>query len=147
MQFTALLISALVGVSLIVQVGANATMRAHLGSAMGAALVNFVVGIVALIVVALVGREPLPTAGQFAAAPWWAWLGGLIGAAYVASSTVLGPALGAAAFTAIVVAGQMLGSLVVDNYGLMGFAQRSADPLRILGAVLVVAGVVLLSRR
>ncbi|MBP6515275.1 MAG: DMT family transporter [Steroidobacteraceae bacterium] len=147
MQLTAALITALIGASLVVQIGLNASMRAHVGSAAGAAFVNFAVGTVALALYAVATRAPIPSGAQLAGVPWWAWMGGLFGACYVAASTVLGPLLGGAAFVALVVAGQMLTSLYIDHYGLLGFAQRPVDFVRLLGAALVVVGVVLLVRR
>ncbi len=147
MQLTAALITALIGASLVVQIGLNASMRTHVGSAAGAAFVNFAVGTVALALYAVATRAPIPSGAQLAGVPWWAWMGGLFGACYVAASTVLGPLLGGAAFVALVVAGQMLTSLYIDHYGLLGFAQRPVDFVRLLGAALVVVGVVLLVRR
>jgi len=79
--------------------------------------------------------------------PAWAWFGGLLGAAYVASTTVLGPRLGAAALLALTLAGQMVAALVVDKYGVVGFPQSAITPARLLGAVLVIAGALLIVRR
>lgn len=146
MYTTAFLTTALIGVALAVQVGLNSIMRVHAGSAITAALINFAVGTVALAAAVFVMRTPLPTVGQLAGAPWWAWLAGFAGAAYVASSAVIGPLIGGAAFLALIVAGQMVGSLALDHYGLLGFPERPADAMRILGAALVVVGVVLLAR-
>lgn len=142
----AYLITAAIGGVLAVQVGLNAVMRGHSGSALSAALINFVVGSVALAAVLFATRVPLPTVAQLAGAPWWAWLAGLGGAAYVASSAVLGPMIGGAAFLACVVAGQMVASLLLDHYGWLGFPERPVAAARLLGAALVVLGVVLLAR-
>lgn len=146
MHTSAYLITAFIGGLLAVQVGLNAIMRSHSGSALSAALINFVIGSIGLALVLLATRTPLPTGAQLAGAPWWAWLAGLGGAAYVASSAVVGPLIGGAAFIAFVVAGQMLASMLLDHYGWLGFPERPADIGRIVGALLVVAGVVLLAR-
>lgn len=135
-----------VGAALSVQVGLNAILRAHFGHAAWAAFVNFGIGTVALLVFAVLVRAPAPTGAQFSAVPWWALLGGFLGALYVASSAVLGPQLGVAVMTALVVAGQMFAALLIDHYGWLGFQERPATVARILGALLVVVGVVLLSR-
>ena len=79
--------------------------------------------------------------------PGWAWLGGLLGAAYVASTTVLGTRLGAAAMLALVLAGQMIAALAVDQFGVLGFPQNAVTPARLLGAVLVIVGALLIVRR
>jgi transporter family-2 protein len=146
MHTTAYLITALVGMALAVQVGLNSIVRLHVGSAAGAALINFVVGTVALAAALLVTRAPVPSASQLAGLPWWAWLAGLAGATYVASSAVIGPMIGGAAFIALIVAGQMIGAMTLDHFGALGFPPRPVDGLRLAGAALVVLGVVLLSR-
>ena len=138
--------AAMVGAGLTVQVGMNATVRFAIGSPVLAAIVNFVVGLGALILVAVVsGSRWVP--GSTATVPAWAWFGGLLGAVYVASTTVLGPRLGAAALLAFTLTGQMLAALIVDHYGIIGFPQSPVTPSRLLGAALLVAGVLLIMRR
>jgi transporter family-2 protein len=140
------LIAVLVGAGLTVQVGMNATVRLAIGSPMLAAIVNFVVGLAGLVVVALAsGARWAP--GSAAAVPAWAWFGGLLGAAYVASTTVLGPRLGAATLLALTLGGQMAAALAVDHYGVIGFPQSPLTASRLLGAALLVAGVLLIMRR
>jgi transporter family-2 protein len=140
------LIAALVGAGLTVQVGMNATVRLAVGSPMLAAIVNFVIGLAALLVVALASGARW-TPGSAATVPAWAWFGGVLGAAYVASTTVLGPRLGAATLLALTLAGQMAAALAVDHYGVIGFPQSPLTASRLLGAALLVAGVLLIMRR
>jgi len=140
------LIAALVGAGLTVQVGMNATMRLAIGSPMLAAIVNFVVGLAGLAIVALASGARW-TPGSAATVPAWAWFGGLLGAAYVASTTVLGPRLGAATLLALTLAGQMAAALAVDHYGVIGFPQSPLTASRLVGAALLVAGVLLIMRR
>jgi transporter family-2 protein len=140
------LMAALVGAGLTVQVGMNATVRSFIGSPVLAAIVNFVVGLAALVLVAVASGARW-TPGATTAVPAWAWFGGLLGAAYVAATTVLGPRLGAAALLALTLAGQMAAALVVDHYGALGFPQSPVTPARLLGAALLLAGVLLIMRR
>jgi len=72
------------------------------------------------------------------------WSGGIFGAIYIAVSILLIPRLGAAMVIALIVAGQMLGSLVFDHFGLLGVPMHPASLPRLLGAALLVGGVVLL---
>lgn len=138
--------AALVGAGLTIQVGMNATVRFAIGSPVLAAIVNFVVGLGALAIIAVAsGARWAP--GSTAAVPAWAWFGGLLGAAYVASTTVLGPRLGAAALLALTLGGQMVAALIVDHYGVIGFPQSPITPSRLVGAALLVAGVLLIMRR
>lgn len=139
-------VAALVGAGLTVQVGMNAAVRVAIGSPVLAAIVNFVVGLGALVLVAVASGVRW-TPGSTTAIPAWAWFGGLLGAAYVAATTVLGPRLGAAALLALTLAGQMLAALAVDHYGVIGFPQSPVTPARVLGAALLVAGALLIIRR
>ena len=74
------------------------------------------------------------------------WMGGLFGATYVAASALLAPRLGSAPLLALLVGGQLLMSLVLDHYGWVGFAAHEMNVWRVVGAVLLVAGVVLIVR-
>jgi transporter family-2 protein len=132
------------GVVLIVQVGVNTTLRNALGAPVMAALVSFLVGSVALVVFLLVTRAPWPAREQWAAIPWWAWFGGLLGAFYVVSTIIAGPRIGAAALLALIVLGQLVTSLLVDQFGWLGFPQHSMTALRLLGALLLFSGVLLI---
>jgi transporter family-2 protein len=140
------LLAFLVGAGLTVQVGMNATVREALGSPILASIVNFVIGLLALALLALAGGSRIP-AGGLAAVPHWAWLAGLLGAAYVAATTVLGPRLGAAVLLAIILCGQMAAALLVDHLGAIGFPQIPVTPSRLVGALLLVVGVLLIMRR
>jgi len=140
------LVAALVGAGLTIQVGMNATVRMTIGSPILATIVNFGVGLAALVLLAVAsGARMVP--GSAAVVPAWAWLGGLLGAAYVAATTVLGPKLGAATLLALTLAGQMMAALLVDHYGVIGFPQNPLTPTRLLGTALLVVGVLLIMRR
>ncbi|MBA3522494.1 MAG: DMT family transporter [Gemmatimonadales bacterium] len=136
----------LIGVLLPLQTGINAQLRITLGAPLAAALVSFLVGSAGLIVLAVITGVSLPVFAAWDRSPWWHWIGGLLGAVYVASVIVLAPRLGAATLIAAVVAGQMLASLVVDHYGWVGFAAHPATAVRIVGAALIIVGVVLVQR-
>ena len=134
------------GILLPVQAGVNAQLRTVLGAPLAATLVSFLVGTAALALAAAGGRIPLPLGSAFATSQWWHWVGGLIGAVYVAGAIVLAPRLGAATLTAAVVTGQMLASLVLDHFGWVGFPVHEMSPQRLLGAGLIIAGVMLVQR-
>ena len=141
-----LLLALAVGIVLPIQAGINAQLRTALGHPISAALVSFLVGTIALAAVQLALRVPLPLREGAARSSWWQWSGGLLGAAYIAAAVVLAPRLGAATLIATVVAGQMLASVTLDHYGLVGYALHPINAWRILGVVLVIGGVVLIQR-
>jgi bacterial/archaeal transporter family-2 protein len=131
------------GVVLPFQAGINAQLADWLGSPVRAAFVSFLVGTIVLLAAAALVFKPLPSWGRLGDTPWWVWIGGALGAFYVAASIVTAPRLGAATLIALVVAGQALASLVVDHYGWVGFEAQPITAGRIVGMLLVGAGVAL----
>jgi len=147
MSLVAFLLALIAGVTLTVQIGANSAARGYLGGdALMATLVSFLIGSAALLLYVLLARTPWPSRSGLLAAPWWIWTGGLLGAFYVASSVLAGPRLGAALFLSLAVLGQLSSSIMVDHFGWLGFEPHPATLARVAGAVLMVAGVVLISR-
>jgi transporter family-2 protein len=125
------------GVVLPVQFGVNSQLRTFVGGPLAAAAV-------ALGVAALVVQRSLP--GSVASAPWWAWTGGLLGALFVLASIILTPRLGAATTIGLILTGQVLASIVIDHFGLIRVPVHEASFPRIIGALLIVAGVVMVQR-
>jgi transporter family-2 protein len=134
------------GFGLTLQIGMNSQLRRSLGSAYPAALVSFLVGTVALVLLVLVTRTSVPSRDTLAAIPWWAWFGGLLGAFYVAISTIVAAELGASSLLALVIAGQLAMALVIDNYGWLGLPVNPLTWTRVLGVALLGAGVWLVAR-
>jgi transporter family-2 protein len=126
-----------------VQFGINAQLATWLDSPVRAAFVSFLTGTIILAVAAALVFKPVPSLNRLGQAPWWVWLGGALGAFYVAGSIVSAPRLGAAALIAAVVAGQSIASIVVDHFGWVGFEPKHVSPGRLVGIALVGAGVVL----
>jgi transporter family-2 protein len=140
------LLAAAAGVSLVIQVALNAKLREGLASWSWAGLISYIGGTLTMLFVLALQRPGWPSAAARDALPWSAWIGGFFGAIYIVLAIALLPRLGAASLVALVVAGQMLASSVFDHYGLLGIPQHVATPSRIAGAVLIVAGVVLMRR-
>jgi transporter family-2 protein len=132
------------GVSFVVQQAVNSNLRAEIGSAWWAGFVSYLGGTLAMLVMIALLREPLLSAATAARSSWLSWTGGIFGAIYIAVSIFLLPRLGTATVVALIVVGQMLGSLAFDHFGLLGVPQHAASPLRILGAGLLVLGVALI---
>ena len=105
-----------IGVLLPVQVGVNAELARHINSSVLAALVSFLVGGMCLILGAAVFKAPLPTFAQVVSLPAWLWGGGLIGALVVLGSIVAGPKIGALALVSLLLAGQLVASILIDHY-------------------------------
>lgn len=134
------------GAAAAVQAGVNGRLGADLRHPVLAALASFLVGTLALVLFVLVGRVPMPSSDVLARVPWWAWTGGFLGAVCVAAIIVAVPKVGAATTIGVLVAGQMLTSVVLDHCGALGLERHPVTPARLLGIALVIAGVALLRR-
>jgi transporter family-2 protein len=141
-----IVVAVLIGLLLPVQAGVNAQLRLTLGHPLTTAFVSFAVGTLGLGLLLLFARVPAVSARSVAEAPAWHWVGGLLGAVYIAAAVVLAPRLGAATMIASIVTGQMLASVALDHFGWVGFAQHPASLPRLLGAVLIVVGVTLIRK-
>ncbi len=143
MQISYALLAITIGAGVAVQAGLNAQLRSYVGHPMSAALVNFVVGTLCLVGLLLVLRVPWPAASAIKPAPVWLWLGGMLGAFYVASAALIAPRFGAGVMFALLIAGQVAMSLILDHYGWIGFPKHPLSLWRIVGGALLIMGVVL----
>jgi len=140
-----IVVALVIGALLPLQALINARLGALTHGALYASFVSFLVGTCLLGALLLATRTPLLPAQSLAALPSWIWLGGAIGAAFVFAATLLVPKLGAGAMICLVVLGQVLASLALDHFGVLG-AQRPADALRMFGGLLVIVGAALVVR-
>ena len=131
------------GAMLPIQFGINAQLAHWIDSPLRATLVSFVVGTLALFAATVAFARGWPGSERIGAAPWWVWVGGLLGAFYVLGSVVTAPRLGAATLVALILAGQAVASLLVDHFGWVGFDENPITPGRLAGMGLVAAGVAL----
>ncbi len=134
------------GAGLAVQAGVNAKLRQVSGEPLFAGLVNFAVGVVPIAAFFLISRAVWPPQERLAIGPPWMWLGGFLGAVYVVSSIVSAPKLGSGSLIAAGVAGQLVASVVIDHFGWVGFLPHPLTPGRVVGVVLLIAGVFLIQR-
>jgi transporter family-2 protein len=127
------------------QAPTNAILSRAGGSPVLAALISFVVGTAGLLVVWLAsGNRPRPSA--FAGLPWYAWIGGLYGATFVAVAAFAAPRIGLASLITIGIAGQIIMAMALDHFGAFGLPKDPISLARIGGALLVFAGVILVRR-
>jgi transporter family-2 protein len=143
--------SSLVGYVLVIAAGCsvalqqvlNANLRAQLGSPWWAGTVSYFVGLVSMLTVALAAPGPRFAFPRGAGASWVSWMGGVFGAIFIGIVVVMVPRLGAATTLALIVVGQMLGSLMFDHFGLLGLPRHALTPLRLAGAACLILGVAL----
>jgi transporter family-2 protein len=131
------------GLSLAFQQVLNASLGSAMQSARWAAFVSYFGGTVALVLVLVVVREPIPAAALVGRAPWIAWTGGIFGAIFIATSIFMIPRLGVATVSTLIVVGQLLGSLAFDHIGMFGLPQHPITLARVLGAGCLILGAAL----
>jgi transporter family-2 protein len=136
-----LLMALLAGISVPTQAGINAQLGLWTRSPVLAATISFAVGTLTLIVYSLVTRIPLPSLANAGNHPWWIWIGGSLGAFFVTATIILVPKLGATTMVTVILAGQMIASLLLDHFGGLGYPVHPASLGRITGVLLVCGGV------
>ena len=124
----------------------NGALRNALANPWLASLVSFVPIVAFLVVVFACVPRPIPTMEWIADMPWWAPLGGLIGAFAVVAGLMFVDKIGAGAFAGLTITANILMSLVIDEFGLFRMPVHQLSPGRVLGAALMVGGIALISR-
>jgi len=132
----------LIGAAFACQPAINAVAAKGLGSALPATVLS--VGITfGVSVVIMVATGTVPAIGTFSTLPWWVIIGGLIGVLVVAGGAAIVPVTGAALFFVCMIAGQLLGSVLLDHFGAFGLEQNQISWPRVFGVVLTFGGVLL----
>ena len=128
-----------------IQAPTNAMLAKTGGSPVLAALISFAVGTIALLA-AWIASGNRPGTAAFSGLPWYAWIGGLYGAMFVAVAAYAAPRIGLASLITIGIAGQIAMALCLDHLGALGLQREPINAGRLLGAALVIGGVVLVRR-
>ncbi|MBS1916189.1 MAG: DMT family transporter [Bacteroidetes bacterium] len=142
-----LIVAALsLGAILPMQAAINSRLAKSINNPVYAAFISFAVGTVALFAYLMITRQLNLQALQPKQNPWWIWIGGLLGTFFVAGIVMLLPRLGVVLAFSLVIAGQMIFSILFDQFGWLGVAVREISPGKIVGVILLIAGVVLIRR-
>jgi transporter family-2 protein len=123
-----------------VQTAVNGRLAEVMGSGLASALVSFLVGTLGLVLVNLAFRQRVR---QVSGVRPWMLVGGLMGATFVLVNAVNAPILGTSLAVSAALLGQVLVGLLIDHGGHLGITRRPVTAARLLGALLVIAGVVL----
>jgi transporter family-2 protein len=139
------LLGIMAGAFIAIQAPINSELSRGLGLPVAAAAFSFLSGAIVLGIVSVaITRMQGVSLDWRAPAPWMFVGGGLLGAAYVTSATILTPRLGAAALMAFLVAGQLLAGMLIDRVGFLGVAVREVTMGRAAGAVLLLTGALMI---
>ena len=135
-----------VGAVIPAQTAVNSRLRGAIGAPIPAAFISFFIAVCCAAVLAGVlaaTTGPGIDLTQAFGEPWWVWIGGLMGVIFITGNVILFPKIGAVETVVLPILGQVIMALVIDNFGLFGAVQTDVGWLRVLGALVVVAGIVL----
>jgi bacterial/archaeal transporter family-2 protein len=124
----------------------NGALRQALSNPWLASIVSFLPIVAFLSVLFFCLPRPLPTAEGVSHMPWWAPLGGVIGAFAVVAGLLFVDKVGAAVFGGLTITANILMSLAIDQFGLFGMPVHHLNIGRIIGGALMVAGIALISK-
>jgi transporter family-2 protein len=141
-----LLMAVIAGFALPTQAAINNKLAVAMQSPVLSALISFTVGTLTLLAYCLVSNVPLRAVFAAKNVSAIAWTGGLLGAYFVTAVILLVPRLGVALTFSLIIAGQMLITLLLDHYGFLGVPVKSINLPRALGALFLIAGVILIRR-
>ncbi|SES75378.1 transporter family-2 protein [Nitrosomonas marina] len=137
-----ILVALVVGVLISFQPPINASMARILDSPLFAATISLFISCMLMMVLWLLYDGGKNTA-QITTLPWWIVIGGIAGAVFVTSSIIIAPVLGMAAFIVCIIAGQLIGSIFIDHFGLIGMDTKAVSMQKIIGLILILIGVIL----
>lgn len=125
------------------QTAINGHLGSVLGSAVKGALISFVIGTIALLLLNLILRTKwqIDRSQPF---PAWIWIGGLIGALFVAGNAFIVPLVGTGLAVVIVTIGLLTGSLLIDRFGWFGAKKQPVTGVQIVSLLVMLGGIVLI---
>lgn len=128
------------------QAAINNKLALTVNSPILAAFVSFLVGTIGLFIYIVATGIPLGNLADAKNAPPIAWIGGLLGAFFVAATVALVPRLGVALMFSLVIAGQMVVTLVIDHFGVLDVPVKQISLMRVVGVTLITVGVILIRK-
>lgn len=146
-----LIFAAGIGLAMATQTAINSQLRQYLNSPIQAAFFSFLVGTICLAIMMLVmmwnGSATKPTLSQLNEIPIWLWVGGFLGVYAITASIYTAPKLGFLTFTGLVLFGQVIMSMLLDHFGLIGVEKNPVNWQRLLGAILIAIGIIFTLQR
>jgi len=141
-----IILAVLAGMMMPTQAAVNNKLAGAVGSPVLAAFISFLVGTIALFLYITASGIPLGNLFFAKDASIVAWTGGLLGAFFVAATVTLVPRLGVALTFSLLIAGQMLVTLVIDHFGFLDVPVKEVSLQRLLGVTFLTIGVILIRK-
>lgn len=147
MIFVYILIAVIIGSMMPIQASINAELTRLVKHPYLGALISFSIGTLALGIMVIMKGLPITEVKRLSSAPPHLFIGGVLGALFVGSSIFLIPKMGATTMIAAFVTGQLLMSVFIDHYGLLGIPVNQVSVTRIIGIILLFIGLLLVVRK
>lgn len=141
------LISLLAGVAVAFQTGVNSQLRTDTNNPVFTALISFVVGTVALLILYFLFFRQSPAFPEGYTFVWWKFIGGILGVLYVTGVVIAAPRIGAANALAFIVGGQFVAAIIIDHYGWMQMPVTPVSLYRLGGIGFLLLGIYLIQKK
>ena len=136
-----------IGIAMTFQTAINSQLREYLYSPLQAALLSFLVGTIALAAMVFFQPAEKPNLDTLRQIPWFLWLGGCLGGYAISVSIYTAPKLGFLTLSGLIIFGQIVTSMIIDQYGFLGTEKTPINWQRLLGGVVIFTGVLLTLQR
>ncbi len=147
MKFLFYLLPVFAGVAMAVQSGVNAQLRSALNHPLLAAFLSFLGGTVALAALLLFSKQGMPSLSVYSTISWYKFTGGLLGVFVVTVVILSVQQIGASNMFVLIVAGQLLTAVLMDQFGVLGLKPDPITAQKIIGILLLIAGSYLVNRK
>lgn len=142
-----LALALITGALIPIQAATNTVFSRNIGNPVITGLMVFIIGSVGMLLFVLLSRSAFPSGQQLASAPAYSYVGGLIIATYVVLITTLVPRIGVGTSIGLIVTGQIICAVIIDHFGLFNVTVNPVSVTRIVGMVLMIAGVYLVMKK
>ena len=136
-----------IGIAIIFQTAINTQLREYLHSPLQAALLSFLIGTIVLAFLVFFQSTPKPSLHSLVNIPWYLWFGGCLGVYAISMSIYTAPKLGLLTLSGLIIFGQILMSMILDQLGLFDREKIPLNGQRVLGGVVIFIGVLLTLQR
>ena len=136
-----------IGIAMTTQTAINSQLKEYLYSPLQAALLSFLMGTIVLAVLVFFQSAHKPSMTTLAQIPWFLWLGGCLGVYAISISIYTAPKLGFLTLSGFMIFGQVISSMLLDHFGLIGTEKTPVNGQRLLGGIVIFMGVLLTLHR
>jgi transporter family-2 protein len=142
-----LVLALITGALIPIQASTNSIFSKSIGNPFITGLMVFIVGLVGMIIFIALSGTAFPVRQQLVSPPLYSYLGGIIIATYVVIITFLVPRIGVGTAIGLIVTGQIICAVIIDQFGLFSVPVHSISITRIAGVLLMIAGIYLVMKK